>query len=75
MKSVLVVPSVDVCKVVHGRWEKSNAIVEFDTKTHDFKIGETDRCSACGADFICKSNKYKYCPNCGAKMDGEQQCK
>lgn len=28
------------------------------------------RCSYCG----CKSNaEYSYCPNCGARMDGEQR--
>ena len=50
-------PRVDAVEVVHGRWEKFG---------YDF------RCSACGVyqcgHYIGMTN---YCPNCGAKMEGE----
>lgn len=71
------VPAVDAVPVVHGRWldEKPN------TYTQEVK------CSVCNgsAPFVCKSADYygmnmhgdfaktKYCPNCGAKMDGERR--
>ena len=56
-------PTVDAVEVVHGRWENQHGIYS---------------CSVCG-----KSNPYEvlmdniwywpcnYCPNCGAKMDGD----
>lgn len=49
--------TVDAEPVRHGRWED---------KPHKM-MGECPRCSVCGSfDPI----KYRYCPNCGAKMDG-----
>ena len=61
-------PAVDAVEVVHGRWgtEKCNH------KPHRIKNPEKwviYKCSVC-----CYSNGRKqsnYCPNCGAKMDGE----
>ena len=54
---------VDALEVVHGRWEK--------TEYHGFL-----RCSECKdayvADEWVEDGKWNYCPNCGAKMDGER---
>ena len=48
-------PIVDAVEVVHGRW-----------RIIDFK-GNVE-CSECGYTM---DLEYKYCPNCGAKMDGD----
>lgn len=53
-------PSADVVQVVHARWENYSPI--------------TIKCSHCG--HVIHDWRYsecKYCPNCGAKMDGERK--
>ena len=57
-------PTVDVVEVVHGRWEQC---------FEDWrKQIEGDKCSACGFEhYGCGIKHYHYCPNCGAKMDGD----
>ena len=64
VKMVCAAPTVDAVEVVHGRWVKCK---EWD---YDYK------CSVCegyaGEDV--DGDHYKltpYCPNCGAKMDGD----
>ena len=55
-------PTVDAVEVVHGRWR-----IETDEEEPNpmFKLVV---CSACKE----KANDtYNYCPNCGAKMDGD----
>ena len=54
--------SDDVATVRHGRWMNANSR----PKTYWRK------CTACGglAYFCGIGCSYKYCPNCGAKMDG-----
>ncbi len=48
-------PTVDAVEVVHGRW--------IFRKNWDYFV-----CSKCS----CESSNYSnYCPNCGAKMDGD----
>ena len=51
-------PTVDAAEVVHGQWD---AVFEYE----DFQYAH---CSVCG-----KRSEYmtKFCPNCGAKMDGD----
>lgn len=56
-------PSADVAQVRHGRWE----------------CGEENSwwCPVCGMGFDLlhgtpQENLYNYCPNCGARMDGEK---
>lgn len=61
-------PAADVRPVVRGRWIKSHAIVGIDAKTCDVKIGETDKCSECGEEFVRPIKEYKFCPSCGADM-------
>ena len=54
-------PTVDAVEVVHGRWE-------------DAYDGDGYVCSICGSDFcvlLNETDRFNYCPNCGAKMDGD----
>ena len=57
-------PAADVAPVVHGRWE-------YDLPTIN-TYGQL-RCSICNWWTLDPSvdSSYSYCPNCGAKMDGE----
>lgn len=54
-------PAADVVEVRHGEWEQQ-------LRPYDDEI----MCSVCGANFNIIDNcteKFDYCPNCGAKMD------
>lgn len=51
--------AADVAPVVHGRWEP------FGGRYYSRK-----KCSHCGWDGQEWAKFYKYCPYCGAKMDG-----
>lgn len=53
-------PTIDAVEVVHGRW-----VYE---KTYQ---GMKYVCSECGE--IPECFEPNYCPNCGAKMDGERK--
>ena len=63
-------PIADVQPIRHGRWEE---IEEYGG------WGDTYfRCSICGDEWDLDAgtpaeNGMKYCPNCGARMDGEQE--
>ena len=52
-------PSVDAVEVVHGRW------IDAREYCGDYM------CSNC--DALYGTNKFNYCPDCGAKMDGVQK--
>ena len=62
------VPTVDAVPVVHGRWE-------YDLPTIN-TYGQL-RCSICNWWTLDRSvdSWYSYCPNCGAKMDGDNNAK
>ncbi len=52
------IPTVDAVEVVHGRWKKYQRYVI---------------CPNCDAGWPYYKNdtdRFRYCPNCGAKMDG-----
>ena len=55
-------PKVDAVEVVHGRWMEASHPMQ-------------KQCSVCKAFIVNLSTKkeheYSYCPNCGAKMDGD----
>ena len=53
--------TVDAVEVVHGRWEHKKH--KLFGNTYDYV------CSVCGCDYALA--EYNYCPNCGAKMDGD----
>ncbi len=54
-------PAADVAPVRHGRWEVIEGMIE------------NAVCSNCGRHFQSYYEAYHYCPNCGAKMDGETE--
>ena len=55
-EDISMIPSADVAPVRHGRWIAS----------HD----EFCSCSICKYPVYVEWNQTKYCPNCGARMDG-----
>lgn len=62
------VPAANVAPVVHGRWRLLPVSIRSIKKTN---IPEAV-CSICGERFCDITNSvtlYRYCPNCGAKMD------
>lgn len=56
-EAIKAAPAADVAPVVHGAWQV----------TDRFKA-----CSVCGYAFA-RLLPDKYCPHCGAKMDGERK--
>lgn len=56
-------PAADVAPVRHGRWIYGE----------DIDI----QCSVCGTDALTEGDyrqtRSNYCPNCGARMDGEEK--
>ncbi len=62
-------PTADAVEVVHGEWK----ITEDDY----FDLVEL-KCSVCGESYGFEDyeddtpKNYRYCPNCGAKMDGKE---
>lgn len=52
-------PAADVQPVAHAKWV-----------CHEPEIGLYYSCSRCEHNTL--QGMYKFCPNCGAKMDGEQ---
>lgn len=56
-------PTIDAEPVLNGRWADNNS-GNFDPRDKWVK------CSLCGYSTTDRfSKEYKYCPNCGAKMD------
>lgn len=61
-KAVEETPTIDAVPVVHGQWLRENIRPKSYLRV----------CSMCKrlAYFCGEGCSYKYCPNCGAKMDG-----
>lgn len=59
---IKVAPVADVVEVKHGKWIKKNDCA--------FPV-----CSECHTwtDELQGTAEFNYCPNCGAKMDGERR--
>lgn len=68
---VILLPAADVAPVRHGRWEEMHYEGGILDGTN------FDRCSVCGYERVFDDPAFKtgfrYCPSCGAKMDGERR--
>lgn len=65
MNEVKKIPAADVVEVVHGEWISVEGDVIW-------------KCSICDAEISTSwdyenEDMFKYCPCCGAKMDGERK--
>ena len=62
-------PTADVVEVRHGVW------IEQRRDYGEYMVTEGFKCSLCGLEKM--DNDYNYCPDCGARMDGEgrEECK
>ena len=60
------IPAVDAVEVVHGEW----VLVEY--QSSQFGVDQEYQCSICGTPTD-EEFRTRYCPNCGAKMDGERR--
>ena len=63
-------PTVDAVEVVHGRWVGSGQWNHKPCRMKNKEKWQTYLCSECGHSNGRRFND-KYCPNCGAKMDGD----
>ena len=59
-------PTADVAEVKRGEWIDESTVKEYYVDTY--------RCTLCGHTFVLDETPdelgYNYCPNCGAKMEG-----
>lgn len=51
-------PAADVVEVRHGKWNKN---------------GNGRDCSICGFKYYANGGLFNFCPNCGARMDGDTE--
>ena len=60
-------PTIDAVSVKHGEW--------VGVMTEEWCTFDECKCSVCGVvEYFNKGwKKFNYCPNCGAKMDGERK--
>lgn len=65
------IPAVDAVPVVHGRWSEKRWMTDDDWGVINHRAIV---CSACKGE-IAEGEQTRYCPNCGAKMDGEQEAR
>lgn len=69
MKEIAEFPAAEVAEVRYGKWDASDR--------YKFLDGSTCiRCTECGAALhLDEYQKYNwhYCPNCGARMDEEDE--
>jgi hypothetical protein len=70
---VMSAPTIDAVPVVRGEWiaeQKDAEYCEFRCSACDESVGQTDQFDETEVKQF--SEWYKYCPNCGARMDGAE---
>lgn len=67
LRAIRELPAADVAEVVHGEWLRAD---------DDWNSITIIQCSLCREEWYFETDddvsllNYKYCPNCGARMDG-----
>ena len=57
--------TADVAPVAHGRW----------IEQEKYTFGVMYDCSICGDRILDNGHSWNYCPQCGARMDGDSDAK
>ena len=76
--AISALPAADVVEVRHGRWIPSESDFDDDDTLFDVEDWCDWQCSVCHED-ICYEDPMerrflpKFCPNCGARMDKEDE--
>ena len=74
MKAINHAPTIDAVPVKHGQWTEQH--VDYASDCAIDEIQEL-KCSVCGlyhtTPYMYNITHYKFCPNCGAKMDLEDE--
>ena len=67
--TILDIPAADVSPVKHGHWKKGRG---YERPTENgFVHDDKYICDCCRWGCCCDTKlDFRYCPNCGAKMDG-----
>lgn len=67
---VIHAPTVEAEPVKHGRWKTYDVvkILAFGRTLDGFC-----QCEACGSIFPINFSEYSFCPECGARMDGDTE--
>lgn len=69
-----VVQTSDFAPVRHGRWTEQHVDYASDCAIDEV---QTAKCSVCGfyhtTPYLYSFTDYKFCPNCGADMRGDEQ--
>ena len=70
LNGIEAIPAADVAPVVHGRWvsvpHKLARVCSACNRDEPYKFADIDAIDA----YV-----YDYCPNCGARMDGDSDAK
>lgn len=65
------VPEADVVEVKHGKW--IDVPLNMSPEYFAYKYNLRTKCSACSYAMPREYPHFKICPNCGAKMDGDEK--
>ena len=66
------IPAADVVPVVHGRWflDGDYEYINCSECLYPFYMGFDTSSDA--RQYLASEERWKYCPNCGARMDGDR---
>lgn len=62
-------PAADVQPVRHGRWVEVKGFTGVEAFGYREECVDGLACSVCGKEVDVSEGYFRYCPNCGAKME------
>lgn len=71
--SIRSIPAADVQPVRHGRWIEVKGFTGVEAFGYREECVDGFACSVCGKEVDVSEGDFCYCPNCGAKMDKEDE--